>query len=75
MAFRSGKGQATLIGRGTAGSTGQPLIQDLPGGGQFGIVVGNGSMMNAVSGSSASVAPMPVTFTMTRQISKGLSIA
>lgn len=37
MAFQSGKGQATRIGRGTAGSTGQPLIQDLPGGGQYGI--------------------------------------
>ena len=37
MAFISGKGQATRFGRGTAGSTGQPLIQDLPGGGQFGI--------------------------------------
>ena len=37
MAFQSGKGEATRIGRGTAGSTGQPLIQDLPGGGQFGI--------------------------------------
>jgi C-terminal processing protease CtpA/Prc len=37
MAFQSGKGAATQIGTGTAGSTGQPLIQDLPGGGQFGI--------------------------------------
>jgi carboxyl-terminal processing protease len=37
MALQSGKGQAKRIGRSTAGSTGQPLIQYLPGGGQFGI--------------------------------------
>jgi C-terminal processing protease CtpA/Prc len=37
VAVISGKGRATRIGTGTAGSTGQPLIQDLPGGGQFGI--------------------------------------
>ncbi len=37
MAFISGQGQATRIGRGSAGSTGMPLIQDLPGGGGFGI--------------------------------------
>jgi len=37
MAFRSGKGEAVQVGRGTAGSTGQPLIQGLPFGGQFGI--------------------------------------
>jgi len=37
MAFESGKGEATRIGSGTAGSTGQPLIQELPGGGGFAI--------------------------------------
>jgi carboxyl-terminal processing protease len=37
MAFESGKSLATRIGSGTAGSTGQPLIQDLPGGGGFAI--------------------------------------
>jgi carboxyl-terminal processing protease len=37
MAFESGKGEATRIGRGTAGSTGQPLIQELPGGGGFAV--------------------------------------
>ena len=37
MAFRSGKGEATTIGGSTAGSSGQPLIQDLPGGGKLGV--------------------------------------
>jgi hypothetical protein len=37
MAFESGKSGATRIGRATAGSTGQPLMQDLPGGGFFGV--------------------------------------
>ncbi len=33
MALRSGRGEATLVGGGTAGSSGQPLVEDLPGGG------------------------------------------
>ncbi|MBN1874819.1 MAG: hypothetical protein JXA33_11365 [Anaerolineae bacterium] len=37
MALQSGKGEVTRIGRGTAGSTGQPLIQALPGGGKLAI--------------------------------------
>ncbi len=37
MAFQSGKGEATRIGRSTAGSSGQPLIEGLPGGGMLGI--------------------------------------
>jgi len=37
MAFQSGKGEAIRIGRSTGGSTGQPLVQELPGGGILGI--------------------------------------
>ena len=37
MAFQSGKGEATRIGRSTAGSSGQPLIQELPGGGKLAV--------------------------------------
>jgi carboxyl-terminal processing protease len=37
VAFQSGKGEAIRIGRSTAGSTGQPLIQELPGGGMLGV--------------------------------------
>jgi carboxyl-terminal processing protease len=37
MAFQSGKGQAIRIGRSTGGSTGQPLVQELPGGGILGV--------------------------------------
>jgi C-terminal processing protease CtpA/Prc len=37
MAIETGKGEATRIGQGTAGSSGQPLIEDLPGGGMLGI--------------------------------------
>ena len=37
MAFESGKTEATRIGKATAGSTGQPLMQDLPGGGIFAV--------------------------------------
>jgi hypothetical protein len=37
MAFESGKAEASRIGQATAGSTGQPLTQGLPGGGMIGI--------------------------------------
>lgn len=37
MAFKSGKGRAARIGTGTAGSSGQPLSQDLPGGGRLAV--------------------------------------
>ena len=37
MAFQSGKGNGIRIGSSTAGSTGQPLIEDLPGGGMLGV--------------------------------------
>lgn len=37
MAFYSGKGEAIRIGMSTAGSTGQPLIEGLPGGGMLAI--------------------------------------
>ena len=37
MAFQSGKGEATRMGRSTAGSSGQPLIQELPGGGKLAV--------------------------------------
>lgn len=37
MAFESGKGQAIRIGAGTAGSSGMPVIEALPGGGQVGV--------------------------------------
>ena len=37
MAFQSGKGEATRIGKSTAGSSGQPLIQELPGGGKLAV--------------------------------------
>ena len=37
MALRSGKGEATRIGKSTAGSSGQPLIQELPGGGKLAV--------------------------------------
>jgi C-terminal processing protease CtpA/Prc len=37
MAFRSGKGEAVIVGRSTGGSTGQPLVHQLPGGGIFGV--------------------------------------
>jgi C-terminal processing protease CtpA/Prc len=37
MAFQSGKGDAIRIGRSTGGSTGQPLVQELPGGGMVGV--------------------------------------
>lgn len=37
MAFQSGKGEAVRFGRGTGGSTGQPLVQELPGGGLLGV--------------------------------------
>ena len=37
MAFQSGKGEATRIGRSTAGSSGQPLIQELPSGGKLAV--------------------------------------
>jgi C-terminal processing protease CtpA/Prc len=33
MAFESGKGGAIRVGRSTGGSTGQPIVQKLPGGG------------------------------------------
>jgi C-terminal processing protease CtpA/Prc len=37
MAFQSGKGEAIRVGRGTGGSTGQFLVQELPGGGILGV--------------------------------------
>jgi len=37
MAFEAGQSGATRIGQSTGGSSGQPLIQGLPGGGQFAI--------------------------------------
>ena len=37
MAFQSGKGEATRIGKSTGGSTGQPLVQELPGGGTLSV--------------------------------------
>jgi len=37
MAIQSGKGEAIRMGRSTGGSTGQPLTQELPGGGRFAI--------------------------------------
>jgi C-terminal processing protease CtpA/Prc len=37
MAFQSGKGQAIRVGRSTGGSTGQPLVRELPGGGILGV--------------------------------------
>ena len=37
MAFQSGKGEGIRIGGSTSGSSGQPLIEDLPGGGQLGV--------------------------------------
>jgi C-terminal processing protease CtpA/Prc len=37
MAFESGKGEAIRVGRSTGGSTGQPLVQELPGGGILGV--------------------------------------
>ena len=37
MAFQSGQGNAIRMGSATAGSTGQPLIEELPGGGMLGI--------------------------------------
>jgi C-terminal processing protease CtpA/Prc len=37
MAFQSGKGRAIRVGRNTGSSTGQPLIQELPGGGILGV--------------------------------------
>jgi C-terminal processing protease CtpA/Prc len=41
MAFQSGKGEAIRIGRSTGGSTGQPLVQELPGGGILGVCTVN----------------------------------
>ncbi len=37
MALETGQSAAIRIGQGTAGSSGQPLIEDLPGGGMLGI--------------------------------------
>jgi C-terminal processing protease CtpA/Prc len=37
MAFQSGKGKAIRVGRSTGSSTGQPLVQGLPGGGLLGV--------------------------------------
>ena len=37
MAFESGRGETLRIGAGTAGSSGQPLMEVLPGGGMLGI--------------------------------------
>jgi C-terminal processing protease CtpA/Prc len=37
MAFQSGNGEAIRVGRSTGGSTGQPLVQELPGGGMLGV--------------------------------------
>jgi C-terminal processing protease CtpA/Prc len=37
MAFESGKGEAIRVGRSTGGSTGQPIVQELPGGGVLGV--------------------------------------
>ena len=37
MVFESGKGEAIRVGRSTGGSTGQPLVQELPGGGILGV--------------------------------------
>jgi C-terminal processing protease CtpA/Prc len=37
MAFQSGKGEAIRVGRSTGGSTGQLLVQELPGGGILGV--------------------------------------